>query len=113
MLTSSQVLTTSWSDGSPGPIGFSVPDGTMSPSEMQAWNVAHKGHSWVMSSGSGTHFMTAEVWMVMLEQMVSPALQIQRAKHLNRDSCVYFSVVAACIVLFPLVSGSSSQIFFY
>ena len=85
-----QVLTTSWSDGSPGPLGFSVPEGVMSASEIRQWNLSHKGTSWVMSSGTGSHFMSADCWMVMLEQMISPALKLQRDKQLSVISRYFF-----------------------
>lgn len=65
-----QVLTTSWSDGAPGPLAFCVPEGRMTAAEMNAWNLSHEGTSYVLSSGSNTHFMTGESWCVLLEQLL-------------------------------------------
>ena len=74
------VLTTSWSDGSRGPLAFCVPDGKVSPEAQAAWNVAHKGKSYILTSGSGTHFMTADTLLQLYDQLFSPAVELQRAK---------------------------------
>jgi len=65
-----QVLTTSWSDGTPRPLAFCVPEGRMTAAEMNAWNLSHEGTSYVLSSGSNTHFMPGESWCVLLEQLL-------------------------------------------
>ena len=72
------VLTTSWSDGTRGPLAFCVPDGKITPEEQRAWNVAHKGRSYVLTSGTRSHFMTADTLLQLFEQLFSPALQQQR-----------------------------------
>ena len=73
-------LTSSWSDGSPGPICFCLPEGRLTAEEMKQWNDAHVGESYVMSSGSKTHFMTADCLLQVYDQVYSPALAKQRAK---------------------------------
>lgn len=75
-----EVLTTSWSDGTPGPIAYCLPEGKLSGAEMAEYNCAHRGKSWVMSSGTSSHFMSGECFAVMLEQLISPALEIQRQR---------------------------------
>lgn len=42
----------------------------MTAAEMNAWNLSHEGTSYVLSSGSNTHFMTGESWCVLLEQLL-------------------------------------------
>lgn len=78
-----QVLTSVWSDGSPGPIAFCVPEGKLTREEMTTWNRANLGRSYVLSSCTPSHFMSGETWAVLLEQLISPALQLQREKQLG------------------------------
>ena len=70
-------LTSSWSDGSAGPIVFCIPEGRMTAAQMHEWNSSHVGSSYVLSSGSRTHFMTADTLLQVFEQVYSPALEKQ------------------------------------
>ena len=72
------VLTSSWSDGRPGPVCFCVPERKLSPQEMHASNAANVGRSYVISSQSHTHFMCAQT---LMEQCYSAALEQQRKRY--------------------------------
>ena len=74
-------VTTSWSDGTAGPIAFCVPEGRISAEEMAKFNKEHRGRSYVLSSGSKTHFLTADTLLILYEQLFSPALVLQRQRH--------------------------------
>ena len=75
-----QVLTSSWSDGSCGPIAFTVPEGAMKPDEIVSFNSEHSGEAMVLTSGSNTHFMCSDTLLQVYEQLLSPALEQQRGR---------------------------------
>ncbi|CAK9082833.1 unnamed protein product [Durusdinium trenchii] len=75
------VLTTSWSDGTPGPIAFCVAEGHISGQDIVDYNLKNYGRSMVVTSGGSSHFMTGETMMIMMEQLISPALKLQRERH--------------------------------
>jgi len=50
----------------------------MSAKDIAKYNADHYGTSMVLTSGSSTHFMSGETWMILLEQLISPALKMQR-----------------------------------
>ena len=52
----------------------------MTPEAMSKWNLEHKGSSWVMASGSKTHFMNGSTFLQVLEQCYSEAFKIQRQR---------------------------------
>lgn len=78
-----QVLTTSWSDGTPGPIAFCVAEGHISGQDIVDYNLKNYGRSMVVTSGGSSHFMTGETMMIMMEQLISPALKLQRERCLS------------------------------
>lgn len=55
----------------------------MSAQEIHSWNTnpSHRGRSFVITSGGDSHFMTAENWITILEQVISPALELQRQRY--------------------------------
>ncbi|CAJ1437547.1 unnamed protein product [Effrenium voratum] len=55
--------------------------GTMTPATIRAFNSEHVGTAMVMTSGGSTHFMCADTLLQVMEQLYSPALQLQRAKY--------------------------------
>lgn len=63
-------------------MGFCLPNGAMKVECMNDFNSKFFGQAMVVASGSKSHFMTADVWLQMLEQMISPALKIHRLKQL-------------------------------
>lgn len=77
-----EALTSSWSDGSRGPIAFCVPDGALKVEDVKAYNSRHQGESMIVLSGSHTHFMCADTLLQVLEQLYSKAFEIQRARYL-------------------------------
>lgn len=91
----SQVLTSSWSDGSAGPVAFCVPEGAVKGDEILAFNRAHAGKYMLLTSGGKSHFMTADTLLQVFEQLYSPALALQRAKYLD--------CVVSCYVRWLLV----------
>lgn len=80
-----EVFTTSWSNGVAGPLGFCIPESAMTAEEMRSFNVEFAGRAMVCTSGSNTHFMRGETLIEMMEQMISPALTIQRERLLSWD----------------------------
>lgn len=77
-----KVLTSSWSDGRAGPVAFCIPEGRLTASEINAYNMSNYGRSYIMTSSTKSHFMTGEVMACLLEQLYSPAFAQQRARYL-------------------------------
>lgn len=73
-----KVLTSSWSSGAPGPIGFCVSEGAMSSEQLHEFNLKNKGIAYCLTSGTRSHFMCGETYAVMLEQLYSVAFANQR-----------------------------------
>ena len=81
------VMTTTWSDGSPGPLGVSVPEGMLSSDTISDLNKTFMCRAFVLSSEQKSHFMTAETWLSMLKGMMTNAFAQQRKKlRLNHDA---------------------------
>ena len=93
-----QVLTSSFSDGAPGPVAFCLPEGKISPQEALAFNRANHGRAYVLTSGTDSHFMTGEVLAVLLDQLISPALEKQRLKILECSIQYFFDLFMRCLI---------------
>ena len=52
----------------------------MNSQEIQQFNLAHHGKAFVLTSGSKSHFMTADTLSQVFDQLYSPALEIQRKR---------------------------------
>lgn len=79
-------VTSSWSDGSAGPLGLCVPDGALSKAFMEQWNSDHLGTAYVFTSERKGHFMTGATFLQLLQELVTPALALQRKKlHLDHS----------------------------
>ena len=78
-------LTSSWSDGSAGPICFCIPEGRLNASEIADFNKANVGRSYIVASGTKSHFMSADSLLQIFEQVYSPALRLQRQKILDSN----------------------------
>ncbi|CAK9116427.1 unnamed protein product [Durusdinium trenchii] len=52
LLNFDQVLTSSWSDGSKGPLAFCIPEGAMTAQEIQKWNQEHEVRHFIINSHS-------------------------------------------------------------
>ena len=77
-------VTSSWSDGTAGPLGLCIPRGMMSDAEIQSFNSNHRGRCFIFSSERRTHYMNGETFLVLLKGL--DAYAIQRRKHKLADS---------------------------
>lgn len=83
----------------------------MSQQDIHSFNLKHYGKAWIMTSGTSSHFMSGECLAVMLEQVISPALQLQRKKHRGLQQVLlytervlfYGTLYCKCEVLFMSV----------
>lgn len=73
-------VTSSWSNGTAGPLALIMPAGMMKQSLIDEWNVRHRGHSWICTTGRGTHFMNSSTFVAMLQGLLSDAFDVQRRK---------------------------------
>eukprot|EP00434_Breviolum_minutum_P031218 symbB.v1.2.027609.t1/scaffold2843.1/size69054/7 len=81
------VMTSSWGDCTPGPLGMCVPSGLMPESELKKFNEAHRGVAYAIMSSGRSHFMTGSTWTEMLYQLYTPALDKQRQKYTLTSEC--------------------------
>lgn len=82
------VITSSWSDGSSGPLGFCLPTSLLPHKVVETFNKNHKGISYAFPSGTKSHFMT-----------VRPLRHVSLCAMLanTRLICMFFS--EACFLL--------------
>lgn len=75
------IMTSSWADCTPGPLGIHVPAGLIDEAEIRAFNQAHVGEALAISSDTRSHFMTGATWSQLLYSLYSPAFDKQRRKY--------------------------------
>ena len=75
-----EVMTSSWSSGHAGPIAFCVPEGCVPSEALRSFNLANKGRAYMLTSGTTSHFMTGQVYAQLLEQLYSPAIELQKKR---------------------------------
>ena len=63
-----------------GPLAFTVPEGAMKQSDIACFNEEYAGRAMILTSGSNSHFMCSDTLCQVYEQLLSPALEIQRAR---------------------------------
>ena len=73
------LCTSTWSDGTPGPLLSVWKEGTISHATMQKLNSRFAGRMLVVVTRSDTHFMNGELTVRYLEELVGPALRAKRA----------------------------------
>lgn len=74
-------VTTSWSDGTAGPLGICFPLGMFGEQEVTQFNNAHRGEAFLFSSEKRSHFMSGEQFVILLKELLGQAFTQQRAKH--------------------------------
>lgn len=74
-------VTSSWSDGSPGPLGLCYPGNMFNASFVAEFNQKHRGECLLFASERKTHFLNGETWLILLQQLYVDAFAVQRAKH--------------------------------
>ena len=74
-------VTSSWSDGSAGPLGLCFPTGMIPDLQVREFNQRHRGECLLFCSERKTHVMNGETWLVLLQQLYLDAFSLQRKKH--------------------------------
>ena len=74
-------MTSSWADGSAGPLGICYPQGAFKQSEVSRFNSKHKGVALLFCSEKRTHFMCAETFVVLPQDLYTHAYAAQREKY--------------------------------
>lgn len=74
-------VTSSWSDGSAGPLGLCVPQGMVKQDVMDSFNAAHRGHAFMFSSLHKGHFMNGATFITLMKGMLSDAFALQRQRY--------------------------------
>ena len=75
------VMTSSWADSTPGPLGLNIPEGMLSAREVRQFNEKHAGKAFAVISSSKSHFMTGSSFTELLYGLYSPAFDRQRTKY--------------------------------
>lgn len=91
------VVTSTWADGTPGPVGISIKPGFLGQRDISAFNKLHIGKYYIMESTceSATHFMNADTTVELIEKLIGPATMIQRRKWHLLDSDPAFLIADA------------------
>ena len=55
----------------------------MAAQAIRTWNAAHVGVGYIVSSGTSSHFMSAESLLEVMDQCYSAAIKLQREKRLG------------------------------
>ena len=71
-------ITSTWSDGSQGPLGLCYPSGSFKQAEVDKFNAEFKGVAYMFESETRSHFMTGETFQVLLHGMVTDAYFLKR-----------------------------------
>ena len=74
-------MTSTWSDGSRGPLGICIPENFIDADTVGRFNANHRGQCYVFSSQSPSHFMSAESMIRYLKGVVTDAIGLQRKKY--------------------------------
>ena len=74
-------VTSTWSDGSRGPLGLCCPESFLKPEFMEHFNKEHDGEMFLFSSEGKGHFMHSGTMMTLMHGLLTSAFEKQRAKH--------------------------------
>ena len=75
------ILTTTWSDGSPGPLGICTPENFLRQDKINELNERFRGRAHVICSETKTHFMNSSTWVVLLKGLLTDAFALQRKRY--------------------------------
>ena len=67
------IVTSTWANGSPGPLAICAAEGMISEKIRTSLNNKYKGQLLIMSSGSDVHFMNGETNMEMRDSLLTRA----------------------------------------
>ena len=70
-----------WGDGTPGPVAFSVPYQGMPGQLMTDLNARFKGKALFLMSGTDSHMMNAETVLQLYQELYSDGFKSQRLRH--------------------------------
>ena len=65
-------VTSTWADGTMGPLGVCVASGSLPLAWIQQMNSDYRGFVYIFESGTETHFMNAETTMLYLTELIGP-----------------------------------------
>lgn len=74
------VVTSTFSSGEPGPLGICIADSFLKQDVIDEFNAKYRGRCLLFRSQSTSHFMTGETFVLLLHQLVGPALMLQRER---------------------------------
>lgn len=75
------IVTSTWSDGSRGPLGICFPEQFIDADTVAEFNRKHRGRAFAFSSQQASHFMTGPTFVKMMHGMLTDAIALQRKKH--------------------------------
>lgn len=75
------VMTSSWGNCTPGPLGLCVPQDLISASVLKTFNEKHIGEAFAVQSGNRSHFMNGATFNEMLYNLYAQGFDLQRRNH--------------------------------
>ncbi len=70
------VVTSTYSDGTRGPLCICFPEGKVSHELAERYNKIYEGEVLIISSKTDTHFMTGETTLELFQRLFTPALRL-------------------------------------
>ena len=76
--TSLTFVSSTWSDGSPGPVAFNVKHGILLEKDIKKINRSQLGLVYIMVSNTESHFMNADTTLELFRELYGPAFHARR-----------------------------------
>ena len=77
-------ITSTWADGTRGPLGLCYPTGAFRPEQVEHFNKTFKGECYMFDSESKSHFMCGNTFQTLMHGLLTPAYARKR-KELGLD----------------------------
>ncbi len=71
-------VTSTWADGTAGPLGICIPNGFLSLKDMEEINKKYLGSVHIFLSGSENHFMNASTTLIYMQELLTHAFSAKR-----------------------------------
>ena len=71
-------VTSTWSDGTAGPLGICYPSGIYKQEEVDSFNAEFRGLCYLFDSETKSHFMTGNTFQTLMHGLLTPAFALKR-----------------------------------
>ena len=71
-------VTSTWSDGTGGPLGLCYPTGVYKQEDVDSFNREFRGSCFLFESETKSHFMTGNTFQTLMHGLLTPAFALKR-----------------------------------